>query len=85
MEVQVSPETARKLNELAASTGRAPGDIVEDALAGYLEEVAAAGETLDTRYDDLKSRRVKPIDGDVTRGFDVDHGGSSLRGSPPWR
>jgi hypothetical protein len=63
MEVQVSPETARKLNALAASTGRAPGDIVEDALAGYLEEVAAAGETFDTRYDDLKSRRVKPIDG----------------------
>jgi hypothetical protein len=37
---------------------------VEDALAGYLEELAALRETLDSRYDDLKSGRVKPIDGE---------------------
>jgi predicted transcriptional regulator len=37
MKVQVSPETAKKLNDLAASSGRAPNDIVEDALAGYLD------------------------------------------------
>lgn len=41
MEVQVSPATAKKLNDLAASSGRAPNEIVEDALAGYLEEVTA--------------------------------------------
>ena len=64
MEVQVSPETAKKLDDLAASSGRAPGEIVEDALAGYLEEVAAVRQTLDNRYDDLKSGRVKPIDGE---------------------
>jgi predicted transcriptional regulator len=64
MEVHVTPETAKKLNDLAASSGRAPGEIVEDALAGYLEEVAAIRKTLDSRYDDLKSGRVKPIEGE---------------------
>ena len=64
MVVQVSAETAKKLNDLAASSGRAPEEIVEDALAGYLEEVAAIRKTLDSRYDDLKSGRVKPIDGE---------------------
>lgn len=68
MEVQVSPETARKLNDLAASSGRAPEEIVEDALAGYLEEVAAVSKTLDSRYDDLKSGRVKPIDSEEAFG-----------------
>ena len=60
----VTPETAKKLNDLAATSGRAPDDIVEDALAGYLEEVASVRKTLDSRYDDLKSGRVKPIDGE---------------------
>ena len=62
-EVQVSPATAKKLNDLVASSGRALEEIVEDALAGYLEEAAAVGQTLDSRYDDLKSGRVRPIEG----------------------
>ena len=64
MDVQVSPETAKQLSSLAASSGRTPNEIVEDALAGYLEEVAAVRQTLDSRYDDLESGRVKPIDGE---------------------
>jgi hypothetical protein len=64
MEVHVMPETAKKLKDLAATSGRAPEDIVEDALAGYLEEVASVRKTLDSSYDDLKSGRVKPIDGE---------------------
>ena len=64
MEVHVTPELARKLNDLAATSGRAPERIVEDALAGYLEEAASLRETLDSRYDDLKSGRVNPIDGE---------------------
>jgi len=64
MEVHVTPETAKKLNDLATTSGRAPEDIVEDALAGYLEEVASVRKTLDSRYDDLKSGRVKPVDGE---------------------
>jgi predicted DNA-binding protein len=64
MEVHVTPETAKKLKDLAATSGRAAEDIVEDALAGYLEEVASVGTALDGRYDDLKSGRMKPIDGE---------------------
>lgn len=64
MEVHVTPETARKLKDLATTSGRAPDDIVEDALAGYLEEVASVRETLNSRYDDLESGRVQPIEGE---------------------
>ena len=64
MNVPVTPETAKKLKDLAETSGRAPGDIVEDALAGYLEEVVSVRRTLDSRYDDLKSVGVKPIEGE---------------------
>jgi predicted transcriptional regulator len=55
LEVHVSPATAKKLKDLSATSGRAPEDIVEDALAGYLEEVASIRNTLESRYDDLKA------------------------------
>jgi predicted transcriptional regulator len=64
MEVQVSAETAKKLNDLATSSGRAPEEIVEDALAGYLEEVVSVRRTLERRFDDLMSGRANPIDGE---------------------
>ena len=64
MEVRVTPELAKKLNDLASTTGRTPDELVHDALNGYLEELAALRETLDSRYDDLESARVKPIDGE---------------------
>ena len=63
MEVHVTLETAKKLKDLATTSGRAPEDIVEDALAGYLE-VTSVRKTLGSRYDDLTSGRVKPIDGE---------------------
>jgi predicted transcriptional regulator len=46
MEVQVTPATAKKLNDLAAASGRPPSQIIEDALAGYLEEAASLRKTL---------------------------------------
>ena len=64
MEVNFRPETESRLQELAAKTGRAPDDLVEDAMAGYLKEMAQVREVLDSRYDDLKSGRVKPVDGE---------------------
>ena len=59
MEVQVSPETAKKLNDLAASSGRAPNEIVEDALAGYLEAMGSIRRAVDSRYDE--SQPVKAV------------------------
>jgi predicted transcriptional regulator len=66
MEVHFRPETESRLQELAAKTGRAPDDLVEDAMAGYLQELAQVREMLDSRYDDLESGRVKPVDGEKT-------------------
>jgi hypothetical protein len=39
--------------------------LIEDALAGYVPELAQTREMLASRYDDLKSGRVKPIDGEA--------------------
>lgn len=65
MEVHFKPETESRLAELASKSGRTPDDLVEDALAGYLAEVAEVREMLDGRYDEIKSGRVKPIDGEA--------------------
>ena len=65
MEIHFTPETESRLNELAAKTGRPTDALVEDALAGYLEELAGVRNMLDSRYDDIKSGRVKPIDGET--------------------
>ena len=38
---------------------------MQDVVAGYVDELAGVREMLDSRYDDLKSGRVKPIDGEA--------------------
>jgi predicted transcriptional regulator len=65
MEVRLKPETESRLQELAAQTGRAPDELVEDAMVGYLQELAQTRQMLDGRYDDIKGGRVKPIDGEA--------------------
>jgi predicted transcriptional regulator len=64
MVVHLKPETESRLQELAATTGRAPEEIIEDAMAGYLAELSEVRSKLDGRYDDIKSGRVAPIDGE---------------------
>jgi predicted transcriptional regulator len=64
MEVHLRPETESRLQELAAKTGRAPDDLVEDAMTAYLQELARTREMLDGRYDEIKTGRVHPIDGE---------------------
>jgi predicted transcriptional regulator len=64
MEVHLRPETESRLQELATKSGRAPNDLIEDAMAAYLQELAQVRDMLDGRYDDLKSGRVKPVDGE---------------------
>jgi predicted transcriptional regulator len=65
MEVRLKPETESRLNELASKSGRRTDELVEDAMAGYLSEVAAVREMLDSRYDEIKTGRVAPIDGEA--------------------
>jgi len=63
MEVRFRPETESRLQELASKSGRPPSDLIEDAMAGYLQELTTVREMLDSRYDDLKSGRVKRVEG----------------------
>jgi len=65
MEVNLAPELQAKIDRLIAETGCTPDKLIEDALAGYVVELAQAREMLDSRYDDLKSGRVKAIDGEA--------------------
>ncbi len=64
MEVHLAPDVEKKLNDLAAESGRGTDELLEDALAGYLDELAQTRDMLNSRYEDLKTGRVKPIDGE---------------------
>jgi len=64
MVVRLKPETESRLQELAATTGRAPDELVEEAMAGYLAELAQARKMLDGRYDEITSGKVEPIEGE---------------------
>jgi hypothetical protein len=65
MEVHFAPELQAKIDQWVTETGRPVEELIEDALAGYVAELEQTREMLDGRYDDLKSGRVKPIDGEA--------------------
>jgi predicted transcriptional regulator len=67
MEVHFTPDVQAKLDRLAMDTGRPANELLQDALAGYFEELAETRQVLDSRYDDLESGRVKPIGGDEVK------------------
>ena len=70
MEVHFPPDTEKKLKDLAAQSGRGTADeLVQDVVEGYFDELARTRETLNSRYDDLKSGRVKPIPGDEVAAY----------------
>jgi hypothetical protein len=64
MEVHFTPDVEKKLNDLAAQSGRGPDELLQDALAGYFDELVQTRDMLNSRYDELKSGRVKPLDGE---------------------
>jgi predicted DNA-binding protein len=65
MEVHFAPETEMKLKDLATQIGRGSADeLVQHVVEGYFDELAQTRETLNSRYDDLETGRVKPIPGD---------------------
>jgi len=72
---KLTPETWSRLQELTKSTGTAPDELVEDAMSGYLAELSQLRNTLDRRYDQIKSGKVQPIDGGdgLTRLRDKNH------------
>jgi predicted DNA-binding protein len=63
MEVHLTPDLEAQLNQLSAETGRAKEDLVQDAMAGYLAELSQVRNMLDSRYDDIKSGKIQPLNG----------------------
>jgi hypothetical protein len=82
MEVHLTPDTEKKLRDLSAQSGRGTDDLLEDAMAGYFEEVLHLRDMLDSRYDDLKNGRVKPIPGDEIEAH-FRNKSAAARRSPP--
>lgn len=65
MQVQFNnPELQAKVEQWVSETGRPAEELVEDAMTGYFEELKRVRSTLDSRYDDIKSGKVKLIPGD---------------------
>jgi hypothetical protein len=64
MEVHFTPDVEKKLNDLAAQSGRGTDELLQDALAAYFDELVQTRDMLNGRYDELKSGTVKPIDGE---------------------
>ena len=64
MEVHFAPDVEKKLNDLVAQSGRGTDEVLQDALAGYFDELVETRDMLNSRYDGLKSGGVEPIDGE---------------------
>jgi hypothetical protein len=54
MEVHFSPEIEKNLNELAATTCPPADQLVQIAVTAFVDDLTAAREMLDSRYDDIK-------------------------------
>jgi len=64
MEVHFSPEIEMRLVDLARQSGRAAAELVQDAVAVWVDDLGETGVMLDGRYDDIKSGKVELIPGD---------------------
>ena len=83
MEVHFTPETEKKLKDLAAQSGRGnAAELVQDVVEGYFDELAQTREMLNSRYDDLKSGRVKPIPGDEVVAYFREKSAAARRSQP---
>jgi predicted DNA-binding protein len=69
MEVDLSPELEKRLNDLATQTGRPAAELVRDAVSDLVDELAGTRTLLDRRYDDIKSGKVKLIPGDQIEAY----------------
>jgi len=83
MEVQFSLDVEKELNDLAAQSGRGAKEVLLDALAGYFEEVKQTRQMLNSRYDDLKSGRVKAISSDAVEAYFREKSAAARRAQQP--
>jgi predicted transcriptional regulator len=59
-----NPDIQAKLEQWASQTGRPAEELVEDVMTAYFDEMALIRQTLDSRYEDIKSGKVKLVPGD---------------------
>lgn len=64
MEVQFEANVQAELERLARESGRAAAELVQDAVAGYVGELADTRDMLNSRYDEIHGGKVKLIHGD---------------------
>jgi predicted transcriptional regulator len=65
MEVHLNPDTEKKLRDLAAQSGRGTDELVEDAVAGYFDDVLQVRQHIEEGYS--QAQRGELIDGDQAR------------------
>ena len=82
MEVHFAPDLQARIDQLVIETGRPPDKLLEDAVAGYVSELSETREMLNSRYDDLKSGRVKPIPGDEVEAYFREKSAAARRSQP---
>lgn len=65
LQVQVNdPDLEAKVERWVSETGRPADELIADVMAEYFEELERTRETLDRRYDDVKSGKVKLVPGE---------------------
>lgn len=79
MEVHFTPDMEKKISDIARQNGGSPAQLVQNVVEGYFEELAQTREMLNSRYDDLKSGRVKPIPGDEIEAYFRDKSAAGRR------
>lgn len=69
MEIQFAPDVQSRLDQIAQQTGRPAADVVQDAVQSYVDDVSVLRESLDRRYDEVKSGQVQLIPGEEVEGY----------------
>jgi hypothetical protein len=82
MEVHFTPDVEKMLTDLAGQSGRGTDELLQDALAGYFDELARTRDMLNSRYDELKSGTVKPIPGDEVEAYFREKSAAARRSQP---
>ena len=83
MEVHFAPDVKRSSTTSRRRTDARPlTSLCRDVVEGYFDELAKTREMLNSRYDDLKSGRVKPIPGDEVEAYFREKSAAARRSQP---
>ena len=82
MEVHFTPDIQAKLEQMARESGQPADKLVQDAVAGFVDELAGTREMLNSRYDDLKSGKAKLIPGEEVEAYFREKSAEARRSLP---